>query len=64
MKLRQWKKSDIDKLMKSNGFHLDRYNGSHKIFVDESGKHISIPRSINPVIIQRLIKENNLKTDD
>ena len=56
-----WKKNEIVGIIVKNGFVLDRYNGSHSIFKHDDGRVISLPRSINPCIIQRLIRENNLK---
>ena len=58
--MKTWKKSEIIKVIVKNGFVLDRYNGSHSIFTHSDGRVISLPRSINPCIINRLIKENNL----
>lgn len=51
-------KKAVEKMLKHNGFVYVRNNG-HKIYSD--GKRtIAIPRSMNRMIIQRLIKENNL----
>ena len=55
-----WKRNDFIKILTINGFILDRYNGSHSIFKHYDGRVISLPRSVNPCIIQRLIKENKL----
>lgn len=62
--MKQWKKTEIVKLITDNGFVLDRYNGSHSIFKHNDGRVISLPRSVNPCIIQRLIKSNNLKINE
>lgn len=50
------------KLLKKNGFVIDRKKGSHIIYVNVDGEHISIPygKEINAMLAQRLIKENNL----
>ena len=58
--MKTWKKNEIIKVIVKNGFVLDRYNGSHSIFKHQDGRVISIPRSINPCIINRIIKKNNL----
>lgn len=58
--MKTWKKTEIIRFLTINGFILDRYNGSHSIFKHQDGRVISIPRSINPCIINRIIKENNL----
>ena len=54
------KKNEFVKVLTINGFILDRYSGSHTIFKHEDGRTISIPRSMNSCIIQRLVKENKL----
>ena len=35
----------------------------HAIYVNDKGRHISIPKNLECVIARRLIKENNLITD-
>lgn len=50
---------EFSRILKDNGFHLDRINGSHYIYVKDS-RHISISRNLKSVIANRLIKENNL----
>lgn len=49
------------KLMKTNGYILDRNRGkgSHRIYVKGSNT-ISIGDHYNKMVIKRLIKENNL----
>ena len=58
--LKQWKHNEFEKILKKNGFLYDRSKGSHSIFTNGDGRHISVPKSMNSVIIERLIKENNL----
>jgi predicted RNA binding protein YcfA (HicA-like mRNA interferase family) len=43
-----------------NGFYYMRSNGSHSIYVNKEGHHMSIPLKLACVIARRLIKENNL----
>jgi predicted RNA binding protein YcfA (HicA-like mRNA interferase family) len=43
-----------------NGFYYMRSNGSHSIYVNKEGHHMSIPLKLVCVIARRLIKENNL----
>lgn len=45
----------------ANGFYYDRHNGDHAIYLNEKGRHISIPLKLESVIARRLIKENNLE---
>lgn len=51
-------------ILKDNGYTLQRKRGDHEIWVNDEGKHISIPNNskcINVMVARRLIKENNLK---
>jgi len=58
--VRQYTSKEFIKIVKKNGFVLNRYNGDHAIFVNDKGRHISIPKNLECVIARRLIKENNL----
>ena len=51
------------KIVKFNGFYYNRHNGDHAIYVNDKGKHISIPKNLESVIARRLIKENNLEVN-
>lgn len=59
--MKQYTSKEFIKIVKSNGFKLNRMNGDHYIYVNDNGKHISIPQKLACVIARRLIKENNLK---
>lgn len=61
MHMKVYTYSGFEKLLKRNGYFFDRYSGSHKVYVNAEGRHISVPLSVNPCITRRLIKENNLK---
>ena len=61
--MRQYTQKAFIKIVEKNGFHYDRYNGSHAIYVNDKGRHISIPLNLECVIARRLIKENNLEVD-
>ena len=61
--MRQYTSREFIKIVKFNGFHYNRCKGDHAIYVNDKGKHISIPRSLECVIALRLIKENNLVID-
>lgn len=58
--MRQYTSREFRRIVEGNGFHYDRHNGDHAIYVNGSGKHISIPCRLKCVIAQRLIKENKL----
>lgn len=61
--MRQYTQKGFIRIVEKNGFHYDRYNGSHAIYVNDEGRHISIPKNLECVIARRLIKENNLDTN-
>ena len=58
--MRQYTSREFIKIVKFNGFWYDRHNGDHAIYVNDKGRHISIPKNLECVIARRLIKENNL----
>lgn len=53
----------FQKILKLNGYKLERTNGSHHIYKQQGKPHISVSRNLNPVIALRLIKENNLRME-
>lgn len=61
----EWNKNDFIKVLKRNGYYLSkgRGNGSHSIYINDLGNHISVPLRIKAVVARRLIKENNLITE-
>ena len=61
--MKQYTSKEFIRIVKKNGFVLNRYNGDHAIFVNDKGRHISIPKKLECVIARRLIKENNLNID-
>ena len=58
--MRQYTSREFIKIVEFNGFYYNRYNGDHAIYVNDKGRHISIPKNLECVIALRLIKENNL----
>lgn len=61
--MRQYTSREFIKIVKFNGFYYNRHNGDHAIYVNDKGKHISIPKNLESVIALRLIKENNLEVN-
>ena len=61
--MRQYTSREFIKIVEFNGFYYDRHNGDHAIYVNDKGRHISIPKNLECIIARRLIKENNLITD-
>ena len=62
--MRQSTSREFIKIVKFNGFYYNRHNGDHAIYVNDKGKHISIPKNLESVIALRLIKENNLEVNN
>lgn len=60
MRMKQWTHDEFCKLCERNGYYYSRSKGSHDIYVNKKGQHISVPLRIASVIARRLIKENNL----
>ena len=59
--MKQWTTKDLMRILKNNNFVFVRQNGSHRIYKDNTGKEIVVKNKMKSVIIQRLIKENELK---
>lgn len=59
--MKQYTHREFVKIVKANGFYYNRHNGDHAIYLNNNGRHISIPANLNSVIARRLIKENNLE---
>lgn len=58
--MKQYTQREFIKICKANGFYYSRHNGDHAIYVNDGGRHISIPQKLECVIARRLIKENEL----
>ena len=58
--MKQYTQREFVKIVTKNGFYYSRHNGDHAIYVNDEGRHISIPKKLECVIARRLIKENNL----
>ena len=61
--MRQYTSREFIKIVKFNGFYYNRYNGDHAIYVNDKGRHISIPKNLECVIALRLIRVNNLEVN-
>ena len=61
--MRQYISREFIKIVEFNGFYYNRHRGDHAIYVNDKGRHISIPKNLECVIARRLIKENNLVID-
>ena len=61
--MKQYTQKEFIRIVKNNGFQYNRHNGDHAIYVNDKGRHISIPKNLECVIARRLIKENNLDTN-
>lgn len=58
--MKQYTQLEFIKIVEKNGFFYSRHSGDHAIYINNKGRHISIPRRLESVIARRLIKENNL----
>lgn len=58
--MKQYTQKEFIKIVERNGFQYVRHRGSHAIYMNNEGRHISIPKNLECVIALRLIKENNL----
>lgn len=61
--MKQYTQREFIKICKHNGFHYNRSSGDHDIYVNDKGRHISIPVNLECVIARRLIKENKLNVN-
>ncbi len=61
--MKQYTQKEFIKIVERNGFQYNRYKGSHAIYTNNEGRHISIPKNLECVIALRLIKENNLNVN-
>ena len=61
--MRQYTLREFIKIVEFNGFYYNRHNGDHAVYMNDNGRHISIPKNLKSVIARRLIKENNLITN-
>lgn len=61
--MKQYTQREFIEICIANGFRYDRHNGDHAIYINDNGRHISIPNNLKCVIARRLIKENNLITN-
>ena len=61
--MRQYTSREFIKIVEFNGFYYNRHNGDHAVYMNDNGRHISIPKNLKSVIARRLIKENNLITN-
>ena len=61
--MKQYTQLEFIRVVEKNGFFYSRHSGDHAIYVNDRGRHISIPHKLESVIARRLIKENNLITD-
>lgn len=41
--MRQYTSREFIKIVEFNGFYYNRHNGDHAIYVNDKGRHISIP---------------------
>ena len=58
---RHYTRREMEKILKNNGWTIDRQKGSHRIYTNNQGSHITIGTcNYNAMVFQRLAKENNM----
>ena len=61
MRAKEYTERDFERLLKANGYSLDRQKGDHNIWTNGSNTiSITAGRPINRMLARRIIKENNL----
>ena len=58
--MKQISRERFIKILKNNGYEHIRTKGSHSIYKNSEGNHITVSLNLKSVVYQRLIKENNL----
>ena len=59
--MKQWSKKEYCRMLEKNGYHYSRKGkGSHSIYTNSEGIHITVGKTINSCIARRIVKENNL----
>ena len=57
-----YNKRDIEKILRNNGWVYHHCSGGHTIYKNKKGEHVSIAYcKCNKMVMQRLIKQYNLK---
>lgn len=58
--MKQISREDFLKILRKNDYKYVRSKGSHFIYENPDGNHITISLNLKSIVYQRLIKENNL----
>ena len=61
--MKQWNLKMLIKVVENNGYKLNRYSGSHMIYKNNNGKHISVPRNLKCVTAQKIVKKYKLNVN-
>ena len=60
MYIKTYNKREVHKILKKNGWNIERYNGSHAIY-KKGSETLTIGLSkCNKMILQRLVKQHNI----
>jgi predicted RNA binding protein YcfA (HicA-like mRNA interferase family) len=62
-KMRVFTDREFKRILDDNGYRYKRSSGDHQIYVNATGRHISVKYPVNPCISRRLIKEYELKVE-
>lgn len=61
MGTKTYSQREVERILSNNGWFFQRRRGSHKIYTNKNGQHITIRyRNQNKMIMRRLIKEYDM----
>lgn len=60
MRSKTWSILEFKKVLRNNGYSLNRVTGSHEIWKKENNSIVVTTGRINKMVARKIIKENNL----
>ena len=58
--MRNWTKREVRNILKTNGYRIEGWNGSHAIYKKDNNTIVIGTSNNNSAVFNRIIKENNL----
>lgn len=63
-KIKIYTKTTFERLLRDNGYYLQRSNGSHFMYRNDNlHRTITINKDLNKMVVRRLIKEYKLREE-
>ena len=57
-----YSKKEIERILRKNGWVYTRHRGSHQIYMNDKGEHMSIVYPIcNKILFQKLMKKHKME---